>query len=148
MVYKWRDGGLRWKQSSYFNQSPLHTVNLSFLTAGLVGLKALCNPTYKARVVPSSKVDLVQSFHCAIRKEAKKVLKFNTKANIDKTPLPFTFTNGSTYKGKGAILVWVLRENAGISVLFSKSSLLMEFLELSRLLSLEGQGNESLFMRG
>lgn len=113
-----------------------------------MGLKALCNPTYKAQVVPSSKVDLVQSFHRAIRKEAKKVLKFNTKANIDKTPLPFTFTNGSTYKGKGAILVWVLRGNAGISVLFSKSSLLMEFLELSRLLSLEGQGNESLFMRG
>ena len=27
-------------------------------------------------------------------------------ANVDQTPLPFTFTNGSTYKNKGAKTVW------------------------------------------
>ena len=71
---------------------------------------SLRRPTHRAQVVPSSKVELVRSFHRTIRKEAKKGLQLGTLgrfrlnciANVDQTPLPFTFSNGSIYESKGA----------------------------------------------
>ena len=70
-------------------------------------------------MVPLSKVELVRSFHRTIRKEAKKGLQLGTLgrfrlnciANVDQTPLPFTFSNGSTYESKGASTVW---RNSGL----------------------------------
>ena len=38
----------------------------------------------------------------------------NCVANVDQTPLPFTFTNGSTYESKGASTVWVQGGNSGL----------------------------------
>ena len=66
---------------------------------------SLRRPTHRARVIPSSQAESVRSFHCTIRKEAKKGFQLGTLgrimlnciANVDQTPLPFTFTNGSTY---------------------------------------------------
>ena len=40
--------------------------------------------------------------------------KLNTIANVDQTPLPFTFTNGLTYESKGASTVWVQGGNLGL----------------------------------
>ena len=61
-------------------------------------------------------------FHHAIRKEAAKGhqlgmlrrLRLNCIANVDQTPLPFTFTNGSTYESKGASTVWVQGGSSGL----------------------------------
>ena len=82
----------------------------------------LHHPTHKAQVIPSSKAGLVRSFHHAIRKEASKGhqldtlgrLRLNCIANVDQTPLPFTFTNGSTYESKGASTVWVQGGSSGL----------------------------------
>ena len=35
-------------------------------------------------------------------------------ANVDQTPLPFTFTNGPTYEEKEAKTVWVQGGNSGL----------------------------------
>ena len=64
----------------------------------------------------------MKSFHRAIRKEASKGhrldalgrLRLNCIANVDQTPLPFTFTNGSTYESKGASTVWVQGGSSGL----------------------------------
>ena len=37
-----------------------------------------------------------------------------TLANVDQSPLLFTFTNGSMYEGKGASSVWVQGGNSGL----------------------------------
>ena len=83
---------------------------------------SLRHPTHKAQVIPSSKAELVRSFHRAIRKEASKGhqldalgrLRLNCIANVDQTPLPFTFTNGSMYESKGASIVWVQGGSSGL----------------------------------
>ena len=35
-------------------------------------------------------------------------------ANVDQTPLPFTFTNGPTYETKGVKSVWVQGGSSGL----------------------------------
>ena len=101
--------------------------NLKFSNCWFDGFKrcyklTLRRPTHKAQVVPSSKAELIRSFHRTIRKEATRGIqlgalgrfKLNTIANVDQTPLPFTFTNGSTYESKGASTVWVQGGNSGL----------------------------------
>ena len=83
---------------------------------------SLRRPTHRAQVVPLSKAELVQSFHRTIRKEAKIGVQLGTLgrfilncvANVDQIPLPFTFTNRSTYESKGASTVWVQGGNSGL----------------------------------
>ena len=83
---------------------------------------SLRRPTNKAQSVPVTKKQLIQNFHRKIRQEAAvgpqigKLGQFNTcnLANVDQTPLPFTFTNGPTYEEKGAKTVWVQGGSSGL----------------------------------
>jgi len=66
----------------------------------------LRRPTHKAQAVPSSKRQLIRSFHRDIRAKAAignqlgslGRFRLSCIANVDQTPLPFTFTNGPTYR--------------------------------------------------
>ena len=63
-----------------------------------------------------------QQFHQAIRHEARNGesvgqlgrFKLSQIANIDQTPLPFTFTDGTTYDDTGASIVWVRGGSSGL----------------------------------
>ena len=63
---------------------------------------------------PADKKAAIQGFHRAIRSEVKSgdfigpLGKFELRkiANVDQTPLPFTFTDGTTYEDTGASTVW------------------------------------------
>lgn len=65
--------------------------------------------TNKCQRQPADKKAVIQVFHCTIRNEAKSedlvgpLGKFELKriANVDQTPLPFTFTDGTTYEDTG-----------------------------------------------
>ena len=83
---------------------------------------SLRRPTHKAQVIPSSKSELIQSFHRDIRAKAATGnqlgplgrFRLSCIANVDQTPLPFTFTNGPTYESKGAKTVWVQGGSSGL----------------------------------
>jgi len=84
---------------------------------------SLRRPTNKAQSVPVTKKQLIQNFHRKIQQEAAvgpqigKLGQFNTcnLANVDQTPLPFTFTIGPTYEEKGAKTVRVQGETSGLN---------------------------------
>ena len=79
-------------------------------------------PTNKAQHVPSAKRELIKNFHQKIYQEAAvglhigKLGQFRSSsvANVDQTPLPFTFTNVPTYETKGAKTVRVQGGNSGL----------------------------------
>lgn len=66
--------------------------------------------------------ELIQNFHQKIHQEAAvgpqigKLGQFTSTsmANVDQTPLPFTFTNGPTYETKGAKTMWVQGGSSGL----------------------------------
>ena len=68
---------------------------------------------------PADKKAAIQGFHRAIRSEAKSgdlvgpLGKFELR-KIAKAPLPFTFTDGTTYKDTGASTVWVRGGASGL----------------------------------
>ena len=71
---------------------------------------------------PADKKAAIQGFHRAIRSEAKSgdfigplgKLELRKIANVDQTPLPFTFTDGTTYEDTGASTVWVRGGASGL----------------------------------
>ena len=68
---------------------------------------------------PADKKTAIQGFHRAIRSEAEGgdlLGKFELRkiANVDQTPLPFTFTDGTTYEDTGASTVWVRGGASGL----------------------------------
>lgn len=71
---------------------------------------------------PEDKRSAIQHFHRSIREKAKKgrrvgpLGKWTHKqvANVDQTPLPFTFTEGSTYADKGDKSIWVVGGASGL----------------------------------
>ena len=83
---------------------------------------SLRRPTNKAQHIPTDKRELIRKFHRKICQEAAvgpqigKLGQFTSTsmANVDQTPLPFTFTNGSTYETKGAKTVWVQGGSSGL----------------------------------
>ena len=98
-----------------------------FSNAWFAGFKrryniSLRRPTNKAQNVPTTKKQLIQNFHRKICQEAAvgpqigKLGQFNTSnvANVDQTPLPFTFTDGPTYDDKGVKTVWVQGGSSGL----------------------------------
>ena len=78
---------------------------------------SLRRPTNVCQTPADDKVGAIRSFHERIRSvaalpeggEVKDVGKFTLSqiANMDQTPLPFTFTDGGTYADKGEKSVWV-----------------------------------------
>ena len=102
-------------------QAILGECQIKFLNGWFDGFKkhykiSLRCSTNKAQHVPSDKRELIRNFHRKIHQEAAvgpqigKLGQFRSSsvANVDQTPLPFTFTNGPTYETKGAKTVWKL----------------------------------------
>ena len=81
-----------------------------------------CRGTNTCQKEPADKKEAIRGFHRAIRNEAKsgdsvgQIGKFELKqiANVDQTPLPFTFTGGTTYDDTGATTVWVRGGASGL----------------------------------
>ena len=71
---------------------------------------------------PAGKKEAIQQFHRLIRRKAKDgdqagpLGKWNprTIANMDQTPLPFSFTQGSTYADRGEKSVWIRGGASGL----------------------------------
>ena len=71
---------------------------------------------------PADKKSAIQGFHQAIRREARNgesvgqlgKFKLSQITNVDQTPLPFTFTDGTTYDDTGASTVWVRGGSSGL----------------------------------
>ena len=71
---------------------------------------------------PEDKRSALQRFHREIRRKAKEgdalgplgKWTLSTVANVDQTPLPFTFTKGSTYADTGDKTVWVRGGASGL----------------------------------
>jgi len=94
----------------------------NFLTTGSMDFKtatkSVCAMLHKAQVVPSSKRELIRTFHRDIRTKAAtgnqlgplERFRLSCIVNVDQTPLPFTFTNGPTYEDKRSKTVWVKEE--------------------------------------
>lgn len=84
-----------------------------------ISLRRATNTSQKE---PDNKRSAIQHFHRSIREKAKKGTSVGslgkwTKrqiANVDQTPLPFTFTEGSTYADKGEKSVWVVGGASGL----------------------------------
>ena len=82
----------------------------------------LRRPTNKAQHTPADKQQLIRKFHQEIRQVAKsgeqisELGRFTSSsvANVDQTPLPFTFTDGPTYEAKGAKSVRVQGGTSGL----------------------------------
>ena len=79
-------------------------------------------PTNTCQKEPEDKRSIIQQFHRSIREKAKKGKSVGPQgkwtlrqvANVDQTPLPFTFTEGSTYADKGDKTVWVVGGASGL----------------------------------
>ena len=90
-----------------------------FKTRSRISLRRGTNTCQKQ---PADKRIAIQSFHRAIRNEAQNgdfvgpLGKFELSqiANVDQTPLPFTFTDGTTYDDTGASTVWVRGGASGL----------------------------------
>ena len=86
----------------------------AFKTRYKISLRRRTNTSQKA---PDDKVQAIQSFHNDIRKvaalsdgdEQHSVGRFKLCqiANMDQTPLPFSFTSGDTYADTGDKTVWI-----------------------------------------
>ena len=71
---------------------------------------------------PDDKRSTIQHFHRSIREKAKagssvgSLGKWTHRqvANVDQTPLPFTFSQGSTYADKGDKTIWVVGGASGL----------------------------------
>ena len=72
---------------------------------------------------PDDKKLAIQKFHKLIRMKACKdadfteplgIWKLRKIANVDQTPLPFTFTDGSTYSNKGDKTIWIRGGASGL----------------------------------
>lgn len=78
--------------------------------------------TNTCQKVPEHKRLIIQQFHQGIRQKAKigdqvgSLGKWTLKqvANVDQTPLPFTFTGGSTYADTGDKTVWIRGGMSGL----------------------------------
>ena len=84
---------------------------------------SLRRPTNKAQKHPETKEDDIQKFHKTIRKvqissegDGQKEEKFQLCqiANMDQTPLPFSFTSGPTYDTTNVSTVWVRGAGSGL----------------------------------
>ena len=83
---------------------------------------SLRRPTNTSQRPAADKREAIQQFHRTIRKLAaeerptRPVRRFTLKqiANVDQTPLPFSFTNGGTYADTGDKTVWVRGGASGL----------------------------------
>ncbi len=81
-------------------------------------------PTNTAQKPPSEKEEAIQQFHCQIRKlqipsdesDGPREERFGLHqiANMDQTPLPFSFTSGPTYDTTNTSTVWVRGGASGL----------------------------------
>ena len=79
-------------------------------------------PTNVCQRPPADKREAIQQFHRLIRKIAdeprpkRPIGRFTLPriANVDQTPLPFSFTNGGTYNDTGDKTVWVRSGASGL----------------------------------
>ena len=79
-------------------------------------------PTNTSQKPAADKREAIQQFHRTIRKIAteerptRPVGRFTLKqiANVDQTPLPFSFTNGGTYADTADKTVWVRGDGSGL----------------------------------
>ena len=85
---------------------------------------SLRRPTNTSQRPALDKVETIRAFHHTIRRLAKPgegqpmedigCFKLYQIANMDQTPLPFCFTDGSTYKETGNQTVWVRGAASGL----------------------------------
>ena len=83
---------------------------------------SLRRPTNHCQEEPVNKKQSIQLFHQKIRKMASNGTQLGSTgkwlpcsiANMDQTPLPFTFTDGSTYSDRGERSVWVRSGSSGL----------------------------------
>ena len=84
---------------------------------------SLRRPTNTAQTPASDKESLISGFHHLLRREAKPkdvavsdVGRFSLAqiANMDQTPLPFTFSSGETYADTGDRTVWIRGGASGL----------------------------------
>ena len=83
---------------------------------------SLQRPTNKAQYISTDKRELIRNFHRKICQEVVSGHQIGTLgqftsasgANVDQTPLPFTFTNGPIYETKGAKTAWVQGGSSGL----------------------------------
>lgn len=87
------------------------------------GISLRC-PTNTSQRPALDKVETIRAFHHTIRRLAKPGegqptedvgrFKLSQIANMDQTPLPFCFTDGSTYEERGNQTVWVRGAASGL----------------------------------
>ena len=84
-----------------------------------ISLRRATNACQKA---PDDKMEAIRQFHQSIRRKAKSEQSSGPLgrwtlrhiANVDQTPLPFTFTDGATYVDTGEKTVWVRGGSSGL----------------------------------
>ena len=100
---------------------------------------SLHRSTNTAQKPATDKLSLIRQFHTTIRREAKPSdeapsfdvgrFKLHQIANMDQTPLPFTFASGETYDQTGKKCVWVCggasREQVQESLLYERVSVMI-----------------------
>ena len=80
---------------------------------------------------PADKCSSIQHFHCSIRRTAQEGDQVGplgqwtprSIANMDQTPLPFTFSDGPTYADTGERSVWVHGGACGLKIVSAQPSL-------------------------
>ena len=102
--------------------------NFSFSDGWFKGFKkrfriSVRRATNTCQKTPQDKQSAIQGFHRSIRRIARDGEKIGPLgqwesrniANMDQTPLPFTFTDGETYANTGERSVWVRGGQSGLN---------------------------------
>ena len=110
---------MRSKFSLSWNQTPISSFPMGFKKHHRISMRRATNTCQKE---PEDKRSAVQRFHRNIRRKASEGEQIGPLdqwtprqvANMDQTPLPFSFCDGETYADTGEQSVWVQGGDFGL----------------------------------